>query len=175
VGGPIGRLSEYLASNVTKIVAAALASVIGLFAVAVALGTTTTTVRVTHSPRYGSILEDGARYTLYVWCPGTSTRCTPGHSASSWSPLALRGQLVATSGVDRHKLATRRLSNGTHQVTYYGEPLYLYKGDHKPCQVNGEERISGNGSFFVVQTNGAPEPTPCYFGSGGTCPPPCGK
>jgi predicted lipoprotein with Yx(FWY)xxD motif len=153
----------------------ALACVIGLCAIATAFATTTTTVRSTHSPRYGPILENGARHTLYVWCPGTSTRCTSTHSASSWPPLLDHGRLVAASGVNRHKLGTRKLSNGTHQVTYYGQPLYLYKGDRKPCQVNGEERISGNGSFFVVTTNGRPEPTPCYFGSGGACPPPCGK
>jgi predicted lipoprotein with Yx(FWY)xxD motif len=154
---------------------AGLASTIAVLAIATALATTTTTVRSSHSPRYGPILENGARHTLYVWCPGTSTRCTSGHRASSWPPLTLQGRLVvaAHSGVNQRKLATRRLSNGTRQVTYYGQPLYLYTGDRKPCQVNGEERISGNGSFFVITTRGSPEPTPCYFGSGGACPPPC--
>jgi predicted lipoprotein with Yx(FWY)xxD motif len=154
---------------------AVLVSVIGALAVATALASTTTTVRSTHSPRYGPILENGARHTLYVWCPGTSTRCTSAHRASSWPPLISQGQLVAAahSGVSQHKLATRRLSNGTRQVTYYGQPLYLYKGDRRPCQVNGEERPSGSGAFFVITTGGRPEPTPCYFGSGGACPPPC--
>jgi predicted lipoprotein with Yx(FWY)xxD motif len=156
----------------------ALASVIGLCAIATALATTTTTVRSTNSPRYGRILENSSRRTLYVWCSGTSTSCKSAHTASSWPALIASGRVVAAahSGINRHKLGTRKLQNGKHQVTYYGQPLYAYKGDRRPCVVNGEERTSGNGSFFVITTSGRPEPTPCYLGSGpGACPPPCGK
>jgi predicted lipoprotein with Yx(FWY)xxD motif len=156
----------------------ALVSVVGLGAIATALATTTTTVRSTNSPRYGRILENSARHTLYVWCSGTSTSCTTSHSASSWPALIASGKLVAAahSGINRSKLGTRKLHDGRHQVTYYGQPLYTYTADRKPCVVNGEERPSGNGSFFVITTTGRPEPTPCYLGSGpGACPPPCGK
>ena len=155
-----------------------LASAIGLLAMATALAATTTTVRSTNSPRYGRILENGVRHTLYVWCYGTSSACNRTHTASSWPPFLLNGKLVVAggSGVNRSKLSTRKLASGKRQVTYYGQPLFQYKGDRKPCQVNGEGRVSGNGSFFVITTSGRAEPEPCYLGSGpGSCPPACGK
>jgi predicted lipoprotein with Yx(FWY)xxD motif len=155
----------------------ALVAVAGGLAIASAVAaTTTTTVRTNNSPRYGRILASSSGHTLYYWCGGTSTRCTATHTASRWPPLIARGRLVAAphSGVNAHKLGSRRLKSGKHQVTYYGQPVYLYKGDRKPCAVNGEDRISGNGSFFVITTSGRPEPTPCYLGSA-QCPPVCGK
>ncbi len=138
--------------------------------------TTTTTVGSNNSPRYGRILASSNGHTLYYWCAGTSSRCTSSYSAPSWPPLVAQGRLLAAahSGVNSHQLASRRLKNGVQQVTYYGQPVYLYRGDRKPCAVNGEDRVSGNGSFFVIMTSGRPEPTPCYLGSG-QCPPVCGK
>ncbi len=148
----------------------------GLAIATAGAATTTTTVTSNNSPRYGRILANSNGHTLYYWCGGTSTRCTATHSASNWSPLIARGRLVvaAHSGVNAHKLASRRLKSGQQQVTYYGQPVYLYKSDRKPCAVNGEDRVSGNGSFFVITTTGRPEPTPCYIGSA-QCPPVCGK
>ena len=145
-------------------------------AIATAVAATTTTVRTTNSPRYGRILANSSGHTLYYWCGGTSTRCTTTHSASKWPALIAQGRVVAAarSGINAQKLGTRRLSNGKHQVTYYGQPLYQFSGDHKPCQANGEGLVSGNGSYFVVTTTGRPEPTPCYLGSA-QCPPVCGK
>ena len=157
----------------------ALVFVVALAAIGTALAaTTTTTVRSYNSPRYGHVLVGPARYTLYVWCAGTGTVCTSTHKASNWPPLTAGGRVVAAagSGIKSSKLGTRKLSNGQHQVTYYSQPLYLYKGDHKPCQFNGEGVSSANGTYFVILTSGRPQPTPCYLGSGpGECPPACGK
>jgi predicted lipoprotein with Yx(FWY)xxD motif len=175
--GELGlALSRAVRTSTRAGTASALVAVVAGLAIATAVAATTTTVRTTNSPRYGRILADSSGHTLYYWCGGTSTRCTSSHSASSWPGLIAEGRLVAAarSGVNARKLGTRRLSNGKQQVTYYGEPLYLYSGDRKPCQANGEGRISGNGSFFVVMTSGRPEPTPCYIGSA-QCPPVCGK
>jgi predicted lipoprotein with Yx(FWY)xxD motif len=172
-----GVLGRAATASVRAIPIPALVAVLGGLAMATALAaTTTTTVRSNNSPRYGRILASPSRHTLYYWCPGTSTRCANPHSASSWPPLIARGRLVAAahSGVNGHKLGSLRLKGGQRQVTYYGQPVYLYKGDRKPCAVNGEDRVSGNGSFFVITTSGRPEPTPCYLGSG-QCPPVCGK
>ena len=155
----------------------ALVAVAGGLTIATAVAaTTTTTVRSNNSPRYGRILASSNGHTLYYWCGGTSSRCVSSHSARSWPPLLAQGRLVAAAGsdVNGHKLGSRALKNGRHQVTYYGQPVYLYTGDRKPCAVNGEDRVSGNGSFFVITTSGRPEPTPCYLGSG-SCPPVCGK
>jgi predicted lipoprotein with Yx(FWY)xxD motif len=56
--------------------------------------------------------------------------------------------------VNGRRLGTRRLSNGQHQVTYYGQPLYLYRGDRRPGQTNGEQRTTSRGAWFVIATNG---------------------
>jgi predicted lipoprotein with Yx(FWY)xxD motif len=143
-----------------------LLSIAILVCVGAAIAATTTTIRTTNNATYGRILEGPSGFTLYVFCPGTSTDCT-GHSSSTWPPLIASGKVVAAPGsrIKASKLSTRKLSNGRHQVTYYGQPLYLYKGDRKPGQVNGERcpPISqGNGVWVVVSNTGRPEPPPCY-------------
>jgi predicted lipoprotein with Yx(FWY)xxD motif len=116
----------------------------------------TTTIRSTYKAAFlNRILQGPAGYTLYVFCPGTSTDCT-GHSSSTWPPLTASGRVVPASGsqVNSSKLSTRKLSDGKHQVTYYGQPLYLYKGDTKPGTTKGEQKYQGNGAWFVIGTDG---------------------
>jgi predicted lipoprotein with Yx(FWY)xxD motif len=135
-----------------------LAGLAALIGVAAALATTTTTIRSTNNPQYQQrILEGPAGYTLYVFCPGTSLTCT-GHSSSTWPPLIASGRVVAASGsrITSSKLSTRKLSDGRHQVTYYGQPLYLYKGDTKPGTTKGEKKLQGNGEWFAINTAGRP-------------------
>ena len=80
-----------------------------------------------------------------------------GHSSSTWPPLTASGRVVAASGsqLNPSKLSTRRLSNGQHQVTYYGQPLYLYKGDRKPGSTKGENKNQGNGVWLVIESAAA--------------------
>ena len=126
-----------------------------LTAIPAALAAGSTVVRSTNNAKFGRILEGPARYTLYVFCAGTSTRCA-GARSSSFRPLIARGRVVPASGshIKARKLGTRRLSDGKHQVTYYGQPLYLYKGDKRPGRTNGEERGNSRGSWFVISTTG---------------------
>ncbi len=140
-----------------------LVTVIALAGVSAALASSTTTIRSTNNAKYGRILQGPSRFTLYVFCPGTSTRCT-GHTSSTWPPLIASGKVVAASGshINQSKLSTRKLSNGKRQVTYYGQPLYLYKGDRKPGQTNGENKYQGNGAWFVISTGGRAIPPSGY-------------
>ena len=120
-----------------------------------ALAASTTIIRSTSDASYGRILEGPARYTLYVFCAGTSTHCA-GARSSSFPPLIAHGRVVAAthSGLRAGKLGTRRLRNGQHQVTYYGQPLYLYKGDRRPGQTKGEQKSTSRGAWFVISTGG---------------------
>jgi predicted lipoprotein with Yx(FWY)xxD motif len=132
-------------------------------AITTALAATKTVIRTTNSLKYGRILEGPARYTLYVFCPGVSSHCT-GTSSRSWPPLIAHGRVVAAShsGLKPRKLSTRKISGGRRQVTYYGQPLYLYKGDHKPRQTNGEQRATSKGSWFVINISGRAVPKGGY-------------
>jgi predicted lipoprotein with Yx(FWY)xxD motif len=101
------------------------------------------------------IVVNSARYTLYIWAQGRSGHGST-HSDKNFAPLITRGRVVAARGsrVNGHKLGTRTLPNGERQVTYYGQPLYRYRGDREPGQANGEEKESGNGVWVLVQANG---------------------
>jgi predicted lipoprotein with Yx(FWY)xxD motif len=70
---------------------------------------------------------------------------------------------VAASGsqIKSSKLGTRSL-NGKKQVTYYGQPLYLYKGDTRPGTTKGEQRYQGSGAWFVISVDGRAIPKPGY-------------
>jgi predicted lipoprotein with Yx(FWY)xxD motif len=141
----------------------ALMSAVALVGAGAAMAGSTTTIRSANNANYGRILEGPAGYTLYVFLQGTSSRGTS-HNSPSWPPLIASGRVAAASGshVNSQKLGTRKLSNGKHQVTYYGQPLYLYKGDSKPGQTKGEDKFSGQGAWFVVSTGGRPVQPPGY-------------
>lgn len=138
-------------------------SVMLVAGVGAAVASGTTTMRSTNNPTLGRILEGPARYTLYVFVQGTSTRGSS-HSSSKFPPIIASGRVVAASGskINSSKLGTKRLSNGKHQVTYYGQPLYLFKGDTKPGTTNGENKFSGRGAYFVIGTSGRPINPPGY-------------
>jgi predicted lipoprotein with Yx(FWY)xxD motif len=142
----------------------ALIVAIALVGVGAALAATTTTIRTANNPHLGRILEGPARYTLYVFCPGVNTTHCPGHGSSTWPPLIAHGRVVAASGsqLKSSKLSTRKLANGQHQVTYYGNPLYLYKGDRKPGQTKGEGKLQANGAWFAVNKYGSAVPPQHY-------------
>jgi predicted lipoprotein with Yx(FWY)xxD motif len=130
--------------------------VVALTAIPAALAATGgTVVRSTNNAKFGRILDGPARYTLYVFCAGTSTRCA-GARSSSFRPLLARMRVVPAPGshIRASKLGTRRLRDGKHQVTYYGQPLYLYKGDKRPGKTSGEEKGNSRGSWFVISTTG---------------------
>jgi predicted lipoprotein with Yx(FWY)xxD motif len=65
--------------------------------------------------------------------------CT-GACAVTWPPLIVptASKPRAGSGVKSALLGTIRRPDGHLQVTYAGLPLYLYSGDAKPGQVNGQ-------------------------------------
>ncbi len=139
--------------------------VVALSATTAALAAGSMVMRSSYNRSLGVTILDGpAKYTLYVFCVGTEqTRCTGG-SSSSFSPLVARGRPVpaSRSGIKAGKLSTRKLSGSRRQVTYYGQPVYLFKGDHKPGQTRGEERKNSNGVWLVVSTSGRPTPKPGY-------------
>ena len=87
----------------------------------------------------GRVIVDGKGRTLYLFEKDTSRRSAcSGQCAEFWPPLLTHGRPVARAGVKQSLLGMVRRANGSQQVTYAGHPLYLYVGDAKPGQTNGE-------------------------------------
>jgi predicted lipoprotein with Yx(FWY)xxD motif len=83
--------------------------------------------------------------TLYRYDPDGSSghsRCA-GSCASVWPPYVADAKATANGGFE---LATR--SDGSRQWVYRGSPLYLFAGDEKPGDRQGD---GVNGSWHVVR------------------------
>ena len=82
-----------------------------------------------------------------------------GQCALTWLPVLTNGRPQAATGLDQHALGIIVRPDGTHQVTYNGQPLYLYAGDayipgipgvSGPASINGSGVTSPWGMFNTV-------------------------
>jgi len=89
---------------------------------------------------------------------GHTSNCA-GQCALIWPPLLTSGQAEAGFNVDQHGLGQIVRSDGTHQVTFDGHPLYLFAGDayipgipgiSGPASINGAGVSSPWGVFNTV-------------------------
>jgi predicted lipoprotein with Yx(FWY)xxD motif len=78
---------------------------------------------------------------------GTGKSACEAVCALNWAPVLTTDFPSAVPGVDQHALGIIVRSDGTHQVTYNGKPLYLFYGD---AYINGlpygTARITGDGA-----------------------------
>ena len=92
------------------------------------------------------ILVGPNRHALYIFCVERPVHC-PGRQDPDYPPLLARGRVVAGPpgsrfGENDHVrvsasgLGTVELKNGERQVTYHGDRLYTYRGDHKPGNID---------------------------------------
>jgi predicted lipoprotein with Yx(FWY)xxD motif len=114
-------------------------------------------VRATAISGLGTILADGAGFTLYMYVPdhrGPST-CSRA-CAVAWPPLVLPSGVTrpkAGPGIRAALLGTTRRAGGALQVTYDKWPLYLWQGDGAPGQATGQAEDMG--SWYVLSVNGS--------------------
>jgi predicted lipoprotein with Yx(FWY)xxD motif len=103
----------------------------------------------------GSILVDSKGHTLYLFKgdSGTSSACS-GACATAWPPLLSTGKPTAGTGLTASKLGTITRSDGNHQVTYNGHPLYTFVKDTKPGQTNGQGVTAFGAAWFAVSPAG---------------------
>jgi predicted lipoprotein with Yx(FWY)xxD motif len=102
------------------------------------------TVNATAVGSAGTILVDGATgMTLYLFTKDVKDSgksvCTGG-CLETWPALTVAAGAAPTggTGVDAAKLGTiTREDNGALQVTYDGKPLYFFKNDKAPGDLNG--------------------------------------
>ena len=88
--------------------------------------------------------------TLYVYVEDLLTKassaCT-GDCANDWPPAFVSGKIAAARGITGH-LGTITRSNGLHQLTIDGRPLYTFSGDRSP----GDLRGNGVGNIWWAMT-----------------------
>ena len=103
----------------------------------------------------GNILVDSQGRTLYLFekDKGTESACY-GACATAWPPLRASGKPTIGGGADASLVATAARSDGKPQVTYGGHPLYLYQGDQKPGDTNGQGLTAFGGGWFTLSPSG---------------------
>ena len=114
----------------------------------------TATVGVSNAS-LGNIVVNSQGRTLYLFTrdSGTISECN-GACAVNWPPLRVAGKPTIGSGAKASLISTSTRSDGARQVTYNGHPLYLFKGDSKPGDTNGEGLNAFGGSWFAVSPAG---------------------
>lgn len=86
----------------------------------------------------GTVLVSGDGFTLYILTKDLkNTPSCLGDCSQSWPPLLTIGSPEAGEGVDASKLGIATRHDATFQATYFGRPLYLYRGDTAPGDTLG--------------------------------------
>jgi predicted lipoprotein with Yx(FWY)xxD motif len=103
----------------------------------------------------GSILVNSTGRTLYLFKAdvGAHSACI-GACATAWPPLLTTGTPTAGTGLTASKLETITRPGGTQQVTYNGHPVYLYIGDKKAGEVNGQGVTAFGAAWFALTPAG---------------------
>jgi predicted lipoprotein with Yx(FWY)xxD motif len=116
----------------------------------------------------GEVLVDSRGRTLYVFerDAGSKSACT-GACSAQWPPLLASGKPTVGVGANPSLAAISARLDGTTQVTYNGHPVYLFSGDQKPGDTNGQAVNAFGGLWYVISASGAPVTTPAPGGGFG--------
>jgi predicted lipoprotein with Yx(FWY)xxD motif len=98
-----------------------------------------------------TVLTNAKGFTLYSFAPDTSARSKCyGSCATYWPPVT--GTTAAGQGLPgRTGIITR--TDGSHQLTYNGHPLYTYIGDAAPGQARGDNLNLNGGLWHEVRVS----------------------
>ena len=153
-----------------KVVSAA--SALASAAASIAFGTTTataqtapqTTITIEKSTPWGPILATSSGATVYRFVKDANDKSNcSGVCAVVWPPVLLAKGQTKPDGKGVSHLGAIMRSNGSHQVTYEGIPLYTYVRDSKRS-INGNIK-DAFGQWWTVNP-AHPKATPVK--SGGT-------
>jgi predicted lipoprotein with Yx(FWY)xxD motif len=103
----------------------------------------------------GEILVDSKGRTIYLFKKdgGAKSACS-GACASAWPPVRANGKPTVGPGANASLVGTTARPDGTPQVTYNGQPLYLYAGDEKPGDTNGQGLTGFGAPWWVLSPAG---------------------
>jgi predicted lipoprotein with Yx(FWY)xxD motif len=113
------------------------------------------------STSLGTILVDGRGRTVYVFANDKAnvSNCA-GACTADWPPVAAPSPLPASLPGVTGPLGTAARSDGSHQLTVAGHPLYTFSGDSAAGQTNGQGITLNGGRWTVVSPSGAPDTNP---------------
>ncbi len=107
-------------------------------------------VDMVNSKQYGNYLTNETYFTLYRYLSDPQDRkistCNGG-CAKTWLPFYVE-DLTMNPELKSIDFDTITREDGSKQLAYKGWPLYLYTGDTKTFETNGQ---GVNGLWFVVQ------------------------
>ena len=107
------------------------------------------------SSALGRIIVDSRGHALYLF-----EKDRRGASACSGAclvyrpPLLTSGAPTATKGARPSLLGSIRRADGSRQATYAGHPLYLFSGDARRGQTNGEGLKDFGAGWYVLMPSG---------------------
>ena len=98
-----------------------------------------------------AVLTNAKGFTLYSFAPDTpaSSKCY-GSCAVYWPPVT--GTTAAGQGLPG-RVTTITRTDGSHQLTSNGHPLYTYIGDTAPGQARGNNLNLNGGLWHEVPTS----------------------
>ncbi|MQY10855.1 hypothetical protein SRB5_09680 [Streptomyces sp. RB5] len=103
----------------------------------------------------GTVLVDKDGRTLYLFEADKSTKSTcNGACATAWPPLLTSGKPSSSGSAKSALLGMSKRDDGKTQVTYHGHPVYLYAGDSKPGDTNGEALEQFGAEWYVLDADG---------------------
>ena len=107
------------------------------------------------SSALGRVIVDTRGHTLYLFEKDRrGTSACSGACLAYWPPLLTSGTPTAIKGAKPALLGSIRRGDGTRQVTYAGHPLYLFFGDTKRGQTNGEGLKDFGAAWYALMPSG---------------------
>ncbi len=77
-----------------------------------------------------------------------------GACVATWTTLLTDDAPKAMAGADPSLLGTIKRRDGGAQVTYDGHPLYLFRGDRRPGEMNGQDVGNFGAGWHAVERDG---------------------
>jgi predicted lipoprotein with Yx(FWY)xxD motif len=107
------------------------------------------------SSKLGDVLVDAQGRTVYLFGAdrGTKSACLDA-CALNWPPLVASGTPTVGNGAATSLVGTTTRTDGAQQVIYNGHPLYLFAGDQKAGDTNGQGLNAFGGSWYAVTATG---------------------
>ena len=169
----VARPRRRFAAVVSRALAlATCAGSLALATPAMAASAPKTTIAVKKNTAWGTILTLASGRTVYRFVKdGKNKSNCSGACAVVWPPVLLVKGQTAPAGKGVSHLGVIMRSNGAHQVTYEGVPLYLFVRDNK-SSIDGNIK-DGFGQWWTVNP-AHPKATPVKVGGGPTTTAPSG-